>query len=262
MRVLSVAALLVGLVFAIDCGPDYIANRADEGQPRSAQDPDTWPPVMVWAWQRPADLTFIDPHRVGVALLVKTIYLRGNGELTQPNVNGVRVPSGTWVMACARIETDSDHPPVLSSQQARDVAVKLASLARYPDAKAVQIDFDATTSQRSFYRDLLIELRRQLPRAVPLSITALASWCTGGDWIGQLPVSEAVPMLFQMGPDRTSMLLRLESHEDFPELLCRKSVGTSTDESMPWLPAGRRLYIFNREVWTKDSFDKVMASNK
>jgi hypothetical protein len=61
-----------------------------------------------------------------------------------------------------------------------------------------------------------------------------------------------------MGPDRASILLRLEEGEDFEEPLCRQSVGISTDELVPQLPAGRRLYIFNPNTWTKATFNKVV----
>ena len=214
--------------------------------------------MILWAWQRPEDLSFINPQRVGVSYLVKTIQLTGQNVFVQPNLNGLKVPAGTWVMACARIETDAGSPPSLSPQQARETASALASLAQFPDAKAVQIDFDATASQRDFYRNLLMELRRRLPRQYPLSITALGSWCVGDDWIAHLPIDEAVPMLFRMGPDRASILLRLEEGEDFEEPLCRQSVGISTDELVPQLPAGRRLYIFNPNTWTKATFNKVV----
>ena len=70
---------------------------------------------------------------------------------------------------------------------------------------AIQIDFDAVTSERNFYRQLLEDLRQQLPDNVPLSITALASFCIGDPWIKDLPVDEAVPMMFRMGTDNESI---------------------------------------------------------
>jgi hypothetical protein len=38
-------------------------------------------------------------------------------------------------------------------------------------------------------------------RVCPCLFTALASWCEADGWISGLPVAEAVPMLFRMGPD-------------------------------------------------------------
>jgi len=260
MKVVLVAALLAGLLFAVACGPGHIADGGPQVQGRSrvAQGFSGWPPVIVWAWQVPEDLSFISPRSVGVSYLVKTLQLKGDAVFVQPNLNGLKVPAGTWVMACARIETDPGSPPSLSPQQAREAAFRLASLAEFPDAKAVQIDFDAAASQRDFYRNLLIELRRRVPRSLPLSITALGSWCMGDDWISHLPIDEAVPMLFRMGPDRASILLRLEAGDDFEEPLCRHSSGISTDELVPRLAVGRRLYIFDPDAWTKATFDKIV----
>ena len=264
MRVVFVAALMADLLFAVACGSSRIAggNQQAMGQPSTAPLFAGWPPVMVWAWQRPEDLSFINPQRVGVSYLVKTIQLKGEGMIVQPNLNGLKVPVGTKVMACARIEIDPSSPPLLSPQRAQEAAIQLASLAGFPDAKAVQVDFDATASQQNFYGTLLIELRRRLARSFPLSITALGSWCMGDDWIAHLPIDEAVPMLFRMGPDRASILLRLAAGDDFEEPLCRQSGGISTDEPVPRLPAGRRLYIFNPDGWTEASLEKVTAGIK
>jgi len=254
MRVFPVASLIAGLLFVFACG----SNRIVSGNQRAlAPLFDGWPPVIVWAWQRPEDLSFINPQQVGVSRLVETILLKGEGVIVEPNLNSLRVPVGTKLMACARIESAPGFSATLSPSQAREAAKQLASLARSPDAKAVQIDFDATDSQRDFYRTLLVELRQRLPRPFPISITALGSWCFGDDWISNLPVDEAVPMLFRMGPDRASILLRLEDGDDFQEPLCRQSAGISTDEVVPRLPAGRRLYIFNPNPWTKATLDRT-----
>jgi hypothetical protein len=215
---------------------------------------------MLWAWQRPEDLSFIDREKAGVSRLVGTLYLQGSAYIIQRNLNGVKVPAGTRMMACVRIEVDPAKPPTLSPNQARDAAVEVVSLARFPGAGALQVDFDATASQRSFYRELLAELRRRLPPEFPLSITALGSWCIGDDWISHLPVDEAVPMLFRMGPDRNTVLLRLQAGEDFPEPLCRQSVGISTDEIVPHLPRGRRLYVFSPSVWAEASLARLLGA--
>jgi hypothetical protein len=45
----------------------------------------------------------------------------------------------------------------------------------------IQIDFDATRSERGFYRALLNDLRARVPRSTAFSITALASLCIHDD---------------------------------------------------------------------------------
>ena len=69
-------------------------------------------------------------------------------------------------------------------------------------------------------------------------------------------------MLFRMGPDRASILLRLDAGEDFEEPLCRQSAGISSDESVPPLPSDRRLYIFTPRPWTQTTFDNVVIIKK
>jgi len=83
---------------------------------------------------------------------------------------------------------------------------------------------------------------------MPLSITALTSWCAYDDWISSLPVDEAVPMFFRMGPDHPPSDT---PGWDYPirEPLCKKSAGVSSDEAWPKLDPGTRLYIFHRGPW-------------
>jgi hypothetical protein len=91
-----------------------------------------------------------------------------------------------------------------------------------------------------------------MPATLPLSITALASWCSFDDWLRGLPVDEAVPMMFRMEPDRRRAP---PSIDDFRirEPLCSSSVGVSTNEPWPLNLAGKRLYVFPDNGWRIDS---------
>jgi hypothetical protein len=114
-------------------------------------------------------------------------------------------------------------------------------------------------AHNAFYRDFLTDLRNRLPPAMPLSITALASWCIYDDWIADLPIDEAVPMLYRMGADSASIDQYLRRGGDFVPALGRYSVGISTDEAARTLPAGRRIYIFSRYAWTPQSAATAIA---
>jgi hypothetical protein len=157
-----------------------------------------------------------------------------------------------------RIETDWQSDPALSPGQRTEAARAIARLADYSSA-AIQIDFDATRSQRAFYRDLLADLRGRLPDSIPLSITALASWCIYDDWIADLPVDEAVPMLFRMGADSEEVAAYLRRGGDFAPAISRSSVGIAVDEPAIAAPAGRRVYVFSPHAWTREEAAKVMA---
>jgi hypothetical protein len=123
----------------------------------------------------------------------------------------------------------------------------------------VQIDFDATVSERNFYRSLLKEVRQQLPTSTSLSITALASWCAGDDWLTDLPIDEAVPMLFRLGVDQRQFHRRLETGQPFESRMCRNAAGVSTDEPVNARPV-KRLYIFSPKPWSKSSFAAAMEA--
>ena len=211
------------------------------------------PPVILWAWERPENLTFLDPKTTGVAFLAKTITLRDDKTLVKPRLQALRLAPETKLIAVVRIEIDR---ALLSSAQLEQTAHEISSLS---GVSVVQIDFDATASERDFYRKLLQRVREELPPSVGLSITALASWCAGDDWIADLPVDEAVPMLFRMGVERPQFQRRLESGQPFEASICRNSAGVSTDEPVTISPVNR-LYIFNPQSWTRDSFSRAMEA--
>jgi len=211
------------------------------------------PPLILWAWERPSDLSFIDPNEVGVAFLARTIYLRGDRVIARPRLQPLNVPQGTVLTAVARIETDRLAPPTLSKGQREELVSSLIAMAALPGIASIQIDFDARQSERAFYRQLIADVRRSLPPNLTISITALSSWCTGDDWLTDLAVEDAVPMLFRMGPDRQQVLSRLEAGQGFASSLCRNSYGIATDEPVEHLDPTKRLYVFNPNAWTRES---------
>ena len=59
---------------------------------------------MLWAWERPEDLRFIDTDRVGVAFLAATAILRGDTVVPRPRMQPLQVPPGTTLKAVVRVE--------------------------------------------------------------------------------------------------------------------------------------------------------------
>jgi hypothetical protein len=218
------------------------------------------PPVILWAWERPEKLDFLDPQKAGVAFLAKTIYLRGGGIVSRPRLQPLALPAGMGVIAVARIESARAEQPTLSVQQMKETADAIAELGRRPNVVMVQVDFDATTTERDFYRTLLVELRSKLPPSTLLSMTALASWCKGDNWLDDLPVDEAVPMLFRMGLERKQFLSQLAAGADFTAKPCQRSAGISTDEPIEELLPRERVYVFNPESWTPASVKQTMET--
>jgi|HubBroStandDraft_6_1064221.scaffolds.fasta_scaffold155945_2 hypothetical protein len=214
------------------------------------------PTLVLWAWERPEDLRFLDPTKVGVAFLAATVRLGPKGASYRPRMQPLQVAQETSLVAVVRIETAAGA--ALDPETARRVAGEIARAGRLPGVVALQVDFDATTSQRSFYRKLLVELRQQLPSSIPISITALTSWCIGDPWMSGLPIDEAVPMLFRMGVGQAEVTNWMRSGHDFREAACRTSLGVSLDEPWPELPSGRRTYAFSPSPWTERALQKLL----
>ncbi len=216
--------------------------------------------VVLWAWERPENLSFADPARVAVAFLSGTVRLRGEEVLVRPRFQPLRVAPGSRVIPVVRVEVDKQVPPSLTAAQVSRVSAAIAGLVDRNEPGTVQVDFDASTSQRAFYRLLLGDLRRRLPRGRKISITALASWCDLDRWLDGLPIDEAVPMLFRMGPDGPSVVRRLRRARSFADPRCRGSVGLSVDEAAGWEHRAPRTYAFNPRPWTEDAVNSVLRA--
>jgi hypothetical protein len=76
----------------------------------------------------------------------------------------LHVGEGTPMTAVIRIEIERKTPLRFPAEYRNRVAEWALQVAAAPRVSAVQIDFDATASQRDFYRGLLHDLRQGLPR--------------------------------------------------------------------------------------------------
>ena len=94
---------------------------------------------------------------------------------------------------------------------------------------------------------------------MPLSITALASWCAGDNWLSDLPVDEAVPMLFRMGVDHNQFVSRLQTYAEPFQQPSLSSAGVSTDEFIQ-PPTRKRIYVFSPKAWTASTVNHALES--
>ncbi len=211
------------------------------------------PPTILWAWESPQNLQFsMKTHpRVGVAFLARTVELRGEGVSVRPRMQPLRLGPETYLVAVVRVESRGAS---LSAEQRKRMATAIVDAARSKNVRELQIDYDVKRSERDFYGQVLREVRGQLPK-MRITITALASWCLGDDWIGALPVDGAVPMLFRLGAENDLVRRTWESREK--EALCRESVGLSTDEVA--LGTGvKQVYWFHPGSWDEESVEQVV----
>lgn len=164
------------------------------------------PSTILWAWQRSEDLSYIDPDEFAVAYLACSVLLSGNEVKTIWRQQPLKVPDRTILIPVVRVDSDGKRTPTLDSKMVRDLTALIARTAGRPRSSRIQIDFDARQSERDFYKQLLTEVRQSVPAQIPLSITALASWCLFDNWLSELPVSETVPMMFSLAPKEQKYL--------------------------------------------------------
>ena len=214
-----------------------------------------FPKTILWAWDRAEDVRFL-PASAGVAFLADTIAISTGKISERLRSEPVQISAGVPRLAVIRIET---KPNSLTPEARSRVADSVLRAARLEGVSGIQIDFDTRRSERAWFRDLLLDVRQKLPRQQTLSITALASWCEGDDWISDLPIDEAVPMLFRLGPERETFRRLAACDHEFREHLCRSSFGFSTDEA-GLSSCGKRVYWFSPVPWTSALFSRTGES--
>ncbi|HSR52366.1 MAG TPA: hypothetical protein VLV83_16185 [Acidobacteriota bacterium] len=228
-------------------------------RPDSADRLAALPQVMIWAWERPEDLEFLDCSQVGVAYLAGTLTLTGEEAQMRPRFMPLLLPPECRSLSVVRIETYEFEPPRYTRHQRREMVEEILALLRPDLDDGLQIDFDARSSEWDFYRRFLQDLRREMPAGWPLSITALTSWCLHDDRLEVMPLDEAVPMLFRMGPDKGNIIRALRRGRDFRSPVARTSYGLSTDEPFPPLRPDRRIYLFNPAPWDERALRQAIA---
>src|SRR5215831_15192405 len=94
-----------------------VSDQNISARPRMPVD---MPPLVLWAWDRDDDLSFIDIRDTAVAYLAATVILRGKSVFLTPRHHPLAAPKGTRLVALAHVEVDRHEPPVVSDAQARD----------------------------------------------------------------------------------------------------------------------------------------------
>jgi hypothetical protein len=224
--------LLLALILAALC----LRTRGDRDPvnlPAAMSFPAAMPNAVLWAWEEPEDLRAAEPHRIGVAFLAERVFI-GDQVNVVPRRQRILAPEGMWSEAVVRIEAGHAFHDDAATRRATADAILTA--ARLPGLRAVQVDFDATQSQRDFYADVLRQVRAGLPAGERLEITALVSWCSQGQgWLHTLPVDAAIPMEFRLGRHAGAWGVR--------EPLCAGAIGVSTDE-----PSNRPTEILPNQI--------------
>lgn len=212
--------------------------------------------IYVWAWERPEDLGFLS--NIGDNNIV--YYAGGivikNGRLDiQPRINNLLTTQTARLIPVIRID-NFDTSSALTDILLQKVEDFILTVCKHQGAVGCQIDFDARTSERVIYAKLLDSIKRRLPENVPLSITALVSWCDEFSWLNDTTIDFAVPMFYRLGSDRERIQNDRVGSTFMKSPKCQNAVGLSTDEAIPAKKyiRGKDIYLFNNQPWTKENF--------
>jgi hypothetical protein len=200
---------------------------------------------VLWAWEAPQELEGL-PIGVEVAFLASTLSDVAGKVVAVPRKQSLKTSPYTPLTAVVRLEF-AGMPPV------EEVLKALKPTSTLPRISRLQLDADIRLSQREWYRSLIVALAAQ--STLPLSITALASWCLQDPWLAGLPVAEVVPMFFDLGQDKASIQRFLDQGGRLqPE--CEAWGVLDLEPILPEKPT--RLYIFHKGSWDNSSIQKAL----
>lgn len=213
-------------------------------------------PLNVWTWDRFDDLSFMEGEQGKIAALIATFRVSRAGRVvTELRHHDFLRPRSVSLITVFRLEID---PTTCVSNKAIDqIVASITGLARR--GSEIQIDFDATKSQRLLYKKILLKLRDRTDKR--LSMTALASWCTYDDWLNAMPISYAVPMLYTLGLEQRQIQHYLREKKDWGVRACRGYVGLSlSDLSLlenSSILSTHRIFLFNNNAWSPQDFKRI-----
>jgi hypothetical protein len=248
---------------SVPASPANVASPADIALPADAVSPTDVAASLArgvaWIWpDSNGPRGSAAPYREA-AVLVESLVMRGagveHGGRTQPLAlagAAVRVIPVVHVEAAADVQ--SAFTP--AQRDAVIAAVRRQAATAAAGSGWLQLDFEAPARARDAYRELVAGVRAALPPGVRLSVTALAHWCTQGDWLDRLPVDEVVPMLYRLGPHADDWRRRFVQGGDGLARRCRgPALGFATNDPPPQslLARAARPYWFDETAWSNPS---------
>lgn len=221
------------------------------------------PKIMYWAWEAPQDLSTIDPINSGIAELAASIYIKGTDPYYYLRHQPLRAPHHIYRIAVIHIEARAQWHPVFNSKLVKSIAEKIQIIYQKKPYSGLQIDFEVLHGQRSFYYNLLREIRQLMGKNLFISITGLASWCTSDGWIGKekLPVDLVVPMYFSISNElrqRQAFISRFPNSIKRLAPECQSAIGLATFEE--WqipLRAQVPVFVFTKGSWTQKNLNQA-----
>jgi hypothetical protein len=257
------ACLLAGSVLLV-AGGLAAAARANHAalQPATAADAAaSLARGVAWVWPTsngPQASGAATPSYREAAVLVETLVLRAHGVERGGRQQPLALPDHVALLPVVHVEAAADAPTTFTATQREAIlaAVRRHAPAAAAGAGVLQLDFEAPARARESYRSLVAEVRAALPANVRLSVTALAHWCTQGDWLDRLPVDEVVPMLYRLGAHAAQWRERFATDDPSLARRCRgPALGFATNDPPPAALLARtaRPYWFDEAAWSNPS---------
>lgn len=216
--------------------------------------------IVLWAWERPEDLRFLEKYDASVAYLAGSVTIQDSKVKTRQRMQPLVIAEKTPLISVIRIDNFSAD---LSLDQKEydtltDFIVQMCGIKE--KIRQCQLDFDATQSELDFYSRLIMSVKEKLPKETDLSITSLVSWCHQGSWFDDLPIREAIPMFFDLGVDEHAIRSGQVGNTFMKSSKCQHAVGVSTDDQMPDSAYihDRTVYIFNPRSWTTQDYRDIL----
>lgn len=256
---LAIACAVAGIALLV-AGMLALAAAQDSRRPASAAEVAvSLARGVAWIWpdsngpQRAADPAYRE-----AAVLVESLVLRAGGVERGGRTQPLALPAGVRLLPVVHVEAAADAPADFTPAQ-RDAVI--AAVRRHAGTAAagaglLQLDFEAPFRQREAYHALVAAVHDALPAGVRLSVTALAHWCTQGDWLDRLDVDEVVPMLYRLGPHADDWRRRFERDDASLARRCRgPALGFATNDPPPpaLLARAARPYWFDEAAWSNPS---------
>lgn len=230
------------------------------------------PAPVFWSWYHDDDLRAAPG---AVAMLVDRIVIDGQTIKHHRRLNKLQTRANAPITAVVRVEVKKLPESGGQEQFIESLSKSIINLTFGCGRRVegLQIDFDAKSNERVFYKQLLTRLKKSMPNGTELSMTALASWVTGDHWLaadkwltGANGVSEVVPMFFSMGQGESSSLSALKNSAALESPVKLKSIGLSIDEkSAPSILLSKdgfrnfhRVYFFSSRGWNKQNVEQAL----
>lgn len=203
---------------------------------------DNQPKEFWWYWDRPAQQLPAPPPGVGAAIVTSHVYFSADRMRVIGRRSELRLAADVVIIPVIHVEVDPARPFAASAAQREALRAAVLDLVAIRRPPWVQLDFEARPTQREFWLASVRAIRASLPTDIGLSVTALASWCYGDEWLGDVPVDEIVPMYFRLGRAREEFEARSAAGEQ--QARCLQAHGVADDEAAwPAELPGRR-YVF------------------